>query len=629
MGGGLAYFVATNQRNLNEAALIDGARHYSEFFTEMRSFYLTEILGRLDSSDVFITHDYRNFENALPIPATMSLEFGEYLAEHSSDVTIALISDYPFPWREDRSLTAFDERAISQLRTMGTGEYSEIFDENGLPYVHYASPVLMSQGCVDCHNNHPDSPKTDWRVGDIRGIQVVEIPVNDAVTALDYEIAVVLSIIATMGFVVIMTLLVLNQRSVYAAESLKAQNKRLQIARQNVAEANQAKSVFLANMNQDIRTPLYSIVGMLSLIDTDSLSAKNKDTVNIIKRSSDALLRIVTQAVKFQSQNEITNRPETGSCDIRATIANACNPFRLLAEHAEGNFTHTVDNGVPQFTTLDEAKTEQLISTLLSLINVNADTFDATVHVSPGADGSKTENASLIINLSLKSKNIFQSNAKLVATFKKLTNVVDKLTTKTEQFEQFEQFEQLKITIETIDRILNELGAKISLKNLSDDDLSADISIPYKKAKTEKVTSLPKDGKNRDEKFSSLAIDMAQNLEVSIINKNKIHTNIISNALKKYKITHTVLQKMPNEKDFGNSDVKRVIMLDADLYNNSVADDIDKIRSDNTKLVVLTDKTTPLLHLDQIRHDAIVIPPVTPAKISKTLAKLFPKKASE
>ena len=31
----------------------------------------------------------------------------------------------------------------------------------------------MQQACVDCHNSHPDSPKTDWRVGDVRG--VVEI----------------------------------------------------------------------------------------------------------------------------------------------------------------------------------------------------------------------------------------------------------------------------------------------------------------------------------------------------------------------------------------------------------------------------------------------------------------------
>jgi len=33
----------------------------------------------------------------------------------------------------------------------------------------------MSQSCVDCHNSHPLSPKTDWNVGDVRGIQTISV----------------------------------------------------------------------------------------------------------------------------------------------------------------------------------------------------------------------------------------------------------------------------------------------------------------------------------------------------------------------------------------------------------------------------------------------------------------------
>jgi class 3 adenylate cyclase len=39
----------------------------------------------------------------------------------------------------------------------------------------------MGQVCVTCHNSHPDSPKTDWKVGDVRGIQ--EISVNQPIAA--------------------------------------------------------------------------------------------------------------------------------------------------------------------------------------------------------------------------------------------------------------------------------------------------------------------------------------------------------------------------------------------------------------------------------------------------------------
>ncbi|MGO7800509.1 DUF3365 domain-containing protein, partial [Rhizobium ruizarguesonis] len=41
--------------------------------------------------------------------------------------------------------------------------------------LRFITPVVMGQACVACHNTHPESPKTDWKVGDVRGIQEVII----------------------------------------------------------------------------------------------------------------------------------------------------------------------------------------------------------------------------------------------------------------------------------------------------------------------------------------------------------------------------------------------------------------------------------------------------------------------
>src|SRR5262245_32880303 len=30
--------------------------------------------------------------------------------------------------------------------------------------------VLTGEACVSCHNSHPDSPKKDWKIGDVRGV---------------------------------------------------------------------------------------------------------------------------------------------------------------------------------------------------------------------------------------------------------------------------------------------------------------------------------------------------------------------------------------------------------------------------------------------------------------------------
>src|SRR5258708_8334215 len=41
--------------------------------------------------------------------------------------------------------------------------------------VRLVARIIMGPACVSCHNTHPESPKHDWKVGDVRGIQEVAI----------------------------------------------------------------------------------------------------------------------------------------------------------------------------------------------------------------------------------------------------------------------------------------------------------------------------------------------------------------------------------------------------------------------------------------------------------------------
>jgi diguanylate cyclase (GGDEF)-like protein/PAS domain S-box-containing protein len=36
----------------------------------------------------------------------------------------------------------------------------------------------MRAECIDCHNTHPDSPKTDWKIGDVRGVLEISLPLD-------------------------------------------------------------------------------------------------------------------------------------------------------------------------------------------------------------------------------------------------------------------------------------------------------------------------------------------------------------------------------------------------------------------------------------------------------------------
>lgn len=62
----------------------------------------------------------------------------------------------------------------------------------------------MGAACVQCHNSHPDSPKKDWKIGDVRGLQEIEIheEVGASLWSFKYSVAYFLFVAAAgLGFI--------------------------------------------------------------------------------------------------------------------------------------------------------------------------------------------------------------------------------------------------------------------------------------------------------------------------------------------------------------------------------------------------------------------------------------------
>lgn len=222
MGSLIFSINGSNERFVKNAAL-ETARSYSETFTSIRTFYQQNVVERLQGTNAKVVHNFRELEGAVPIPATMMIELTAYLNQSNNDVTLALVSDYPFPWRANRTLVDFDEKALNFFRDTGGDEYHEFRVENDTTYLHYARPVLMSNGCVECHNSHPDSPKTDWKVGDVRAVQIFELPFDGAASEMSLETAIFVSVIIILSITTMFALLASNLRSQKAQVQLRGE----------------------------------------------------------------------------------------------------------------------------------------------------------------------------------------------------------------------------------------------------------------------------------------------------------------------------------------------------------------------------------------------------------------------
>ncbi|HYE70844.1 MAG TPA: methyl-accepting chemotaxis protein, partial [Aquabacterium sp.] len=92
---------------------------------------------------------------------------------------VRLLSRHPFPHRAaEAKLDAFEAGALAALEQRPGEPQFSVETVGGRLSARYAVADVMKAGCVSCHNSHAQSPKKDWKVGDVRGIVEVVVPVD-------------------------------------------------------------------------------------------------------------------------------------------------------------------------------------------------------------------------------------------------------------------------------------------------------------------------------------------------------------------------------------------------------------------------------------------------------------------
>jgi hypothetical protein len=142
-----------------------------------RTVYTKNVVNRLQNRDKVIkASEHWEDDKALPLPAQMFRMGAELASKKNAGFSYSLSSLWPVNKQNHPSTEV--EKAGLKFVAENVGK--NFYDHETLGGKQYFTAVYadtaVADACVSCHNGHKDSPRRDFKLGEVMGGVVIRIP---------------------------------------------------------------------------------------------------------------------------------------------------------------------------------------------------------------------------------------------------------------------------------------------------------------------------------------------------------------------------------------------------------------------------------------------------------------------
>jgi len=139
----------------------------------------------------------------------------------------------------------------------------------------------------------------------------------------------------------------------------------LRRAKEAAEESARAKGIFLATMSHELRTPMNGVLGCTQLLKDTSLTDQQRELIETMHRSSEALLTLVNDILDFSKIEAGKMTLEVANVNLRALIRDVTTLTEGLAAHKGLTVSIEIDADVPEEFRGDPIRLRQILFNLV------------------------------------------------------------------------------------------------------------------------------------------------------------------------------------------------------------------------------------------------------------------------
>jgi methyl-accepting chemotaxis protein len=224
-------FITLIVKSINESNIIKQsiktAVNTAHQYKDIRAYYTKNTVAPIAKSHAMkINFDHANKSDTIPLPATMIFDLSKIISRGDSGIKMKLYSKYPFPNRASRILDNFSREALVNFSKGNTEPFSRAETMNGEEVVRVAIPdYMVENACVKCHNSRADTPKNDWKLGDVRGVLEIIIPLKEQIE--DSNDVIIITIAWILVLQILIYIMLLSIMQTYVIKPLNSFSKGL------------------------------------------------------------------------------------------------------------------------------------------------------------------------------------------------------------------------------------------------------------------------------------------------------------------------------------------------------------------------------------------------------------------